>query len=1263
MASISQRLQLHRGHWTRRAAAVLVALLMAACGGGGDAPPPPTEGSATIGADGGMVDGPDGVKLIVPAGAVDAPITFRIARDATGAPELVGLNALTPIYAVTPHGQAFGADALFSIPLAGVQVPAGATPVLMKAEPGGTWRVMRNASADPTRLAADLDGLSFFTLGICSSTPNDIWTIGAIDCPANHELKIALLDDAGQDIDLTRTGPNGRLVPQWFVTDTEQTRFFSVRWTRPAGTNRTDQIAVVGLPNGFNSTGFRSTWGSPAVVDVNGNFSRTFSVTIDPARVSGASNGVNGTLLRVKASASYSASVLRVGQGVTTVGFDFENAIPIAVKFNGALPAVNQQPANVGVTEGQPVSFTVAASGGTLSYQWSRRPDATASFADIGGATAASYAIAATQLSDNGAQFQVQVCSAPTRCITSNPATLTVTQAPVVPGFLAQPADMAVVAGQTASFSVTATGTPLPQLRWQSAAPGSSTFGDVAGVAACGTTNPPGSGTSVTATCTVGPLAVGDSGQRYRVVASNAASPGGVISNVATLTVAATPVAPAITQRPAAQSTSVGGSASFSITATGTAPLNYTWGTLNGGVLPSMNGNFTIGSCSGQITYSNGGATITLSNLTIFCSGLTVTVMVSNGVNPSATSNGATLTVTPVTQGLSLVAGDIGGPGTVDGTGAQARVVMSASYGIAFDAAGNAYFNDGFAGRVRKVTPTGVVSTISGAGTEFRGNDGGIAVDSGGNIYFPERSVGNRILRMTPQGAVSVWLGAADGWGNRIVSVAMDVAGNLYGAEGFTGQPQRIVKITPARVVSTYYSFADVNGSAVALAADASGNLYASGGGSLYGALVRMTPAGVLSTVAGAAGEQGSVDGTGAAARFAGIGGLVIGTDGFLYATDGRSVRRIRLPDGEVTTVSGFPDTASPRDGFGTAARYESPGSIAAAPNGDLMIGDGSTLRRLSTTDFAATTLVGKVLSTGNSDGSGAASRFSGAAGVVLDTAGNAYVADVGNGIRKVTPSGVVTTLPTTIRPRLLARDVNGDLVAAGSNAIWRVTLSGVATLLAGNPAESNYVDAPVGTDARFGQILGLAVDGAGNVLVSESINQNSTIRRITPAGAVSTWAGVPGDFGAGDGDTDGDRLSARFRGPKGLAFDSSGNLFVADSGNFAIRRIAPAGDVTTVAGTAQAFGSTDGSGAAARFRELETLAFDNSGNLLISDFGTLRRMTPAGAVTTVMGLPSLLGVKLGSQPQLNRIGGLAVRPNGRVVLTSEAAVLEATLP
>ena len=1246
--------------------ATLVCSLLVACSQGNDPePPPPSEGSATLSAAGGTVTGPDGVQLVVPADSLVGAVTLRISRDATGAPELIGINAVSPVYAVTPHGQAFGTGALFSIPMSAAQLPAGATPILLKAEPGGTWRVMPNASTDPTRMAADIGGLSYFVIGTCSAVPAQGFTIGAVGCPSNHALRLTMFDGQNNPVQILR-GPNGVQLPLWYVTDTPQTRTFVVSWARPPGTIRTDSVAVVGFPGGFNSTGFVATGFNPAVVDVSTDFSRTFTVTIDPARVSGAA-GLNGKLLRVKASASYTTTALRVGVGNVATGFEFETDIPILVRFNGTVPTITQQPANLGVTEGQPASFSVAATGGTLTYQWARRANSSAAFADISGATAAGYAIAATQLADDGAQFQVQVCSAPTRCVTSSPATLTVTLAPVAPAFSAQPADVAVAAGQTASFSATASGMPLPQIKWQSAAPGSSSFGDVTSVAACGTTNPPGSGTNVTASCTVGPLTVADNGQRYRAVAINAAAPAGLASTVATLTVAAAPMPPVITQQPAAQSTTVGGSATFSVTASGTAPLNYTWATINGGQLPSTNGNFTIGSCSGDISYSNGRATITLSNLTISCSGFTVIVTVSNGVNPAATSSNATLTVNPVAQALSLLAGAIGGGGALDGAGVDARVQTSADWGAAFDAAGNAYFNDGILGRVRKISPSGVVSTLTGTGTEFRGNDGGIAVDGSGNIYFPERSLGNRILRMTPQGAVSVWLDGADGWANFIRGIAVDAAGNLYGTETDNGgSPLRMVKITPARVVSTFYTFADTATSIGALAVDATGNLYGAGRGTLAGTVVHITPAGVLSIVAGAAGESGNVDGSGAAARFAGIAGLAIGPGGDLFATDSpnRSVRRI-TPAGSVTTVAGARVDSPPVDGAGTAARYENPGAIAAAPNGDLLIGDGQTFRRLSpgatAGSFFTSTFVGKSLSSGNTDATGGAARFVGPLGVALDAAGNAYVGDPFTFIRKLTNSGVVTTL-STIRPRWLARDVNGDLVAASDNAVWRVTLGGVATLLAGNPAEFGYVDA-AGSAARFGAIGGLAVDSAGQVFVTERTNQNSTIRRITPAGVVSTWAGVPGDFFAGNGSTDGPRLTARFASPGALAFDRSDNLFVAD-GNRTIRRITPAGDVSTVAGVAGVQPSTtDGTGAAVRFTEMGPLAFDNSGNLLIADLGTLRRMTPAGAVTTVMGVPGQAAVRLGNQPRLNRIGGLAVRPNGLVVLTSEAAVLEATLP
>ncbi len=166
---------------------------------------------------------------------------------------------------------------------------------------------------------------------------------------------------------------------------------------------------------------------------------------------------------------------------------------------------------------------------------------------------------------------------------------------------------------------------------------------------------------SLGATCTV-PVSLSDNGRRYRAVATNVAAPGGVASTFATLTVTATPVAPVITVQPAPQTTTVGGSATFSVSATGTSTLTYTWQLGSSlGNLPSVSAGFAVsvpgGTCSGFVTYSNGNTTVTLSNLSAACNGLAPIVTVSNSINPSATSNPALLTVnaapTPTTGACS----------------------------------------------------------------------------------------------------------------------------------------------------------------------------------------------------------------------------------------------------------------------------------------------------------------------------------------------------------------------------------------------------------------------------------------------------------------------------------------------------------------------------------------------------------------------------------------------------------------------------------
>jgi sugar lactone lactonase YvrE len=309
------------------------------------------------------------------------------------------------------------------------------------------------------------------------------------------------------------------------------------------------------------------------------------------------------------------------------------------------------------------------------------------------------------------------------------------------------------------------------------------------------------------------------------------------------------------------------------------------------------------------------------------------------------------------------------------------------------------------------------------------------------------------------------------------------------------------------------------------------------------------------------------------------------------------------------------------------------PSGLVSDASGALIIAD-STLNTLQkfTLSTGITAFVGTASQAGTTDGTGSAARFNQPTGLALASSGVIYVSDTANAtIRRIATDGSVTTFAgsTTLRgnvdgtsatfsaPRGLALDASGNLYVADetNHTIRRITPGGIVSTYAGIAGSSGTTNATIATNARFNRPSGVTLDSAGNLYVADTFNH--TIRKITPAGVVTTFAGLEQTTGA----TDGPGLSAAlFNRPSGLAIDSAGNLYVADTGNSTIRKITSAGVVTTLAGLSTISGLKDGTGTNAWLNQPQALSLDSVGNVYVADTGNaaIRKITPTGVVTTL---------------------------------------------
>jgi hypothetical protein len=632
--------------------------------------------------------------------------------------------------------------------------------------------------------------------------------------------------------------------------------------------------------------------------------------------------------------------------------------------------------------------------------------------------------------------------------------------------------------------------------------------------------------------------------------------------------------------------------------------------------------------------------------------GATFYVVVDDSSNKPVQSDTATLTVT---GSLSLLAGSAGGPGSFDGLGTAARFYSPT--GVAVSSSGLVFVADYQNDTIRKIDSAGTVTTIAG-------------------------SPGSP--------------GSADGTGaaarfNGPVGITLDNSGNLY----VTDNVSTIRKITQAGVVTTLAGSAastgSTDGSAArfsgprAIAADATGNLYVADTGN--NTIRKVTPAGVVTTLAGSAGTAGNVDGSGAAARFnapMGIGvdpttgnlyvstntdgtvrmvtpagvvttltptgtlnhpqGLTVASNGTIYLADsGANLVRVISPAGVVGVLAGS-GQAGAADGVVDGASFNNPVGIAYNPNNGYVVvaDDNNHLIRQVSPFGSASTVAGTAAVTGNTGSAwfGATLFGSPALGLAADSSGTVYVADTANNaIRAISPGGSMTVAAAGLNRPVAIAASGSTLYAADSDGIKKI-VSGSATLLA----------------AVSGR--GIAVDASGNVYVADT--SHDLIRKVSPSGVVSTLAGQNGVAGT----TNGTGSAATFYLPTGIAVDSGGNVYVAETSGD-IRKITSAGAVTTfVSGIATPqqlaidaggtlYATVSGSAPGINTVPFDAAGFTSNANHLVL------RISSAGVSSTLTGNSNgLIGIGTGSQSALVNPQGIAVLPGGKFAVATWDAVM-----
>lgn len=638
---------------------------------------------------------------------------------------------------------------------------------------------------------------------------------------------------------------------------------------------------------------------------------------------------------------------------------------------------------------------------------------------------------------------------------------------------------------------------------------------------------------------------------------------------------------------------------------------------------------------------------------------------------------------------LELIAGDINGPGFIDGDAGVARF-GGGGCGLTADDSGNIYVGDQGNFSLRRIAPTGQVTTLAGRRVFSEADGPGIdarfegvqSLAYGGSALYVVDSNAESVRLVSLDGTTTTFDGPGSGATYNVPlsfprAITFDAGnGTLYISDGFGHAIKRSIAGGQVKdFVGGSAGSADGSGSAAkfelvsALSVDSLGFVYAAE--SSRNRIRKISPTGSVVTIAGQSNVAGHADGPGSIATFNSPRGLATDGSGNVYVADsGNATVRKITPQGVVSTFAGFAGSVGDRDGAGSSARFRDVCGISFDRTSNvLFVFDSSRVRRISL-DGTVTSFVGQVGLTGTVDGDGPEARFGRlAGGFGADSVGNIYLADLDHAtIRQITSSGTVTTLAGSpdntgfadgrgsqarfVSPSWVAVGANGNLYVtdASEPAIRQISSLGDVTTLAGSNGSFGNVDG-VGAAASFETPFSLAIGSDGTLAV---VDLSMTLRQVTPHGKVSTLAGHP-DSG---GDVDGLGSAAFFDSPDGVVVAADGTIYVSDGNDYTIRKVDETGLVSTLAGGSYLPGFNDGPGSSAALFNLPSgLAVDSDGNIFVADTfnSAIRRITPAGLVTTVAGSPSRAEIALGPQPGFYSPAAVAVVGDDLIVIDSFA--------